>query len=130
MNAAPTHAGQTPADHGPSGHAHAPAADGTLAHYLIGFGLSVLLTAVPFFLVMSGALPAQITGFTVIGFAAAQIVVHMMFFLHMNAKTEEGWTMLSTLFTAIIVVIAIGGSLWVMHHLNTNMMPVHDMDMR
>ena len=61
-------------------------------------------------------------------FAAVQIVVHMIYFLHMNSKSEGGWTMLALIFTIIVVVIALAGSLWVMYHLNTNMMPAtHDM---
>ena len=35
--------------------------------------------------------------------------------------------MLALIFTAIVVVIMLSGSIWVMYHLNTNMMPVHDM---
>jgi len=108
------------------GHDH-EAPHGSLQGYLIGFGLSVLLTAVPFALVMAGVLPAATTGYLVVAAAAVQIVVHMVFFLHMNARVEGGWTMLALIFTVVIVVIALAGSLWVMHHLNTNMMPLHDM---
>ncbi|HBY29784.1 MAG TPA: cytochrome o ubiquinol oxidase subunit IV, partial [Bradyrhizobium sp.] len=59
--------------------------------------------------------------------AAVQIVVHMIYFLHMNTRSENGWTMMALIFTVIMVVIALTGSLWVMHHLNINMMPMHDM---
>jgi cytochrome o ubiquinol oxidase operon protein cyoD len=73
---------------------------------------------------MSGALASkQATGFIIMGFAVVQIVVHMIYFLHMNAKSDEGWTMVALVFTLILVVIALAGSLWIMHHLNTNMMP-------
>jgi cytochrome o ubiquinol oxidase subunit IV len=64
-----------------------------------------------------------------VGFAAAQIVVHMVYFLHMNAKSESGWSLLALIFTIVLVIIALSGSLWVMYHLNTNMMP-SSMDMR
>jgi cytochrome o ubiquinol oxidase operon protein cyoD len=63
----------------------------------------------------------------ILGFAAVQIVVHMVYFLHMNAKSEGGWTMLALIFTLVLVVITLSGSLWVMYHLNHNMMPAHDM---
>ena len=77
---------------------------------------------------MTGALPAQATALIVMAFAVVQIVVHMIYFLHMNSKSEGGWTMLALIFTIIVVVIALAGSLWVMYHLNTNMMPAtHDM---
>ncbi|EJN06337.1 cytochrome o ubiquinol oxidase subunit IV [Phyllobacterium sp. YR531] len=105
------------------GHAH-----GSLKSYLIGFGLSVVLTAVPFWLVMSGALDSkQATGLIIMAFAVVQIVVHMIFFLHMNVRSENGWTILALIFTLVLVIITLTGSLWVMYHLNTNMMPSMDM---
>ncbi len=109
--------------HGEMSHAEA-----TLSGYLIGFGLSVVLTAVPFWLVMTGALgDKQVTALVITAFAAVQIVVHMIYFLHMNASSEGGWTMMALIFTIIMVVIVMTGSLWVMHHLNSNMMPLQDM---
>jgi len=56
-------------------------------------------------------------------FAAIQIVVHMIYFLHMNPRSEGGWNMLALIFTLVIVVITLAGSIWVMFHLNSNMMP-------
>lgn len=104
------------------------AAHGTLKSYLIGFGLSVVLTAIPFWLVMNGTIEnKQVTGFVIMALAAIQIVVHMIYFLHMNTKSESGWIMMALVFTIIIVVITLSGSLWVMYHLNANMMPGHDM---
>jgi cytochrome o ubiquinol oxidase operon protein cyoD len=114
-------------DHGHGhGHTGAQIPHASLRDYLTGFGLSVVLTAIPFWLVMSGVLPSKAaTGFVIMGFAVAQIVVHMIYFLHMNAKSDEGWTMVALVFTLILVVITLVGSLWVMHHLNVNMMPGH-----
>jgi cytochrome o ubiquinol oxidase operon protein cyoD len=96
---------------------------GSRKSYLIGFGLSVLLTAVPFAIVMTGALPASTAAGLCMAMAIVQIVVHMIYFLHMNTKSENGWTMMALIFTVIIVVIALTGSLWVMYHMNANMMP-------
>lgn len=96
--------------------------------YLTGFLLSAVLTAIPFWLVMTKALPTSgMTALVVLGFAAVQIVVHMVYFLHMNTRVEGGWSMLALLFTAVLVLIMLAGSIWVMYNLNTNMMPVHDM---
>ncbi len=53
-----------------------------------------------------------------------QIVVHMVYFLHMNSKAEGGWSMMALIFTVVLVVITLSGSLWVMYHLKTNMMPM------
>ena len=100
---------------------------GSFKTYMIGFLLSVVLTAIPFWLVMTGALPAAATGLIITAFAVVQIIVHMIFFLHMNHKSEGGWNMLALIFTIVVVVIAVAGSVWVMYHLNVNMMPTHDM---
>jgi cytochrome o ubiquinol oxidase operon protein cyoD len=125
---APAH---TP-DHGHQAHGHHDDghAQGTMGSYMIGFGLSAVLTAIPFWLVMTGVLGnAQTTGFSIMAFAVVQIVVHMIFFLHMNASSESGWTLMALIFTIVLVVITLSGSMWVMYHLNHNMMPVsaHDM---
>jgi cytochrome o ubiquinol oxidase operon protein cyoD len=95
----------------------------SMRDYVIGFVLSVILTAIPFWLVMTMPLSAGATGAIIMVFAAVQIVVHMVYFLHMTPKAEGGWSLTSLVFTIIVVVIMLAGSLWVMHHLNTNMMP-------
>ncbi len=105
-------------------------AHGSLKDYVIGFVLAVILTAIPFWLVMGNVLPtAQMTAVAVMGLAVIQVLVHMIYFLHMNSRSEGGWTLLALMFTLILVVITLSGSLWVMHNLNTHMMPAtaHDM---
>lgn len=100
------------------------ASHGSLKGYVTGFVLSVVLTAIPFWLVLGKVFDRPgATAAILLGFAAVQIVVHMVYFLHMNAKSEGGWTLLALIFTLVLVVIALSGSLWVMYHLNENMMP-------
>ncbi|KQM84809.1 hypothetical protein ASE70_04450 [Sphingomonas sp. Leaf22] len=111
------------AHHDAHGHGHAPA-HGSRREYVIGFLLSVVLTAIPFALVMTNAFAdTRITAAIVMICAIVQIVVHMIYFLHMNTKSENGWTLMALIFTAILVVIVLSGSLWVMYHMNLNMMP-------
>ena len=99
--------------------------------YATGFLLSLLLTAIPFWLVMAKVIPnSTTTALVVLGFAVVQILVHMVYFLHLDAKSEGGWNMLSTIFTVVIVVIMLAGSLWVMHHMNANMMPMSPHEVR
>lgn len=97
---------------------------GTLRGYLIGFTLSVVLTAIPFALVMTGRLDATTTAIVVLGMALVQIVVHMVFFLHMTTRAEGGWSFLALMFTLVVVVVTLSGSIWVMYHMNANMMPM------
>ncbi|GKT24775.1 cytochrome o ubiquinol oxidase subunit IV [Acidovorax sp. SUPP3334] len=106
------------------------ASHGSMRDYVIGFVASVILTAIPFWLVMGKVFDkSSTTALVILGFAAVQIVVHMVYFLHMNTKSEGGWNMLALVFTVVLVVITLAGSLWVMFHLNANMMPmsIHDM---
>jgi cytochrome o ubiquinol oxidase operon protein cyoD len=112
--------------HGHDSHGHGDApSHGTYRSYLIGFGLSVILTAIPFWLVMTGALGSvQATAYTIMAFALVQVVVHMIYFLHMNSSSEGGWTMMALIFTIVMVAIGLIGSLWVMYHMNANMMPM------
>ncbi|MBB2973268.1 cytochrome o ubiquinol oxidase subunit IV [Mesorhizobium sp. RMAD-H1] len=116
-----THAHHNAADtHHDDGAAH-----GTFKGYMTGFLLSVILTAIPFWLVMSGATDSKaLTAVLVMGLGAIQIVVHMIFFLHMSPRSEGGWTIMALIFTLVLVGILLAGSLWVMHHLNYNMMPM------
>ncbi|MDY7578890.1 cytochrome o ubiquinol oxidase subunit IV [Herbaspirillum sp. RTI4] len=103
---------------------HMHADHGSFKSYLTGFVLAVILTAIPFWLVMGKVFDkSSTTGLVVLGLAAIQVIVHMVYFLHMNGKSEGGWSMLALLFTVLIVVIMMSGSLWVMYHLNHNMMP-------
>ncbi|VVD70346.1 Cytochrome bo(3) ubiquinol oxidase subunit 4 [Pandoraea horticolens] len=96
----------------------------TLRGYTTGFILSVVLTAIPFWFVMGGVFEkSSTTAIMILFLGAIQIVVHMIYFLHMNGKSEGGWNLLSLIFTIVLVVITLSGSLWVMYHLNQNMMP-------
>ncbi|WP_028916925.1 cytochrome o ubiquinol oxidase subunit IV [Pseudoxanthomonas sp. J35] len=111
-------------EHGPHAE-HVEAAHGSLRDYVTGFILSVILTAIPFWLVMGDVIgDSGTTALVILGFAAVQIVVHMVYFLHMNPRSEGGWNMLALIFTTVFVVIILAGSLWVMFHMNANMMPM------
>ncbi len=116
--------------HAADGHHEIEMPHASMRDYVIGFVLSVILTAIPFWLVMTMPLSAAATGAIIMGFAVVQIVVHMVYFLHMTPKAEGGWSLTSLVFTIIVVVIMLAGSLWVMHHLNTNMMPMSHEDAR
>jgi cytochrome o ubiquinol oxidase operon protein cyoD len=119
-----------PHGHGHDAHGHPAGAHGSFKSYMTGFVLSVILTAIPFWLVMSDVLGNAVhTTLIIMAFAVVQIVVHMIYFLHMNTKSEGGWTILALIFTLTLVVITLTGSIWVMYHLNTNMMPTSPHDL-
>ncbi|EOG1985057.1 TPA: cytochrome o ubiquinol oxidase subunit IV [Proteus mirabilis] len=101
----------------PSGASH-----GSMKSYLIGFILSVILTVIPFWMVMEGTATTATILWTVVGMAVVQIVVHLVCFLHMNTSSEERWNVIAFLFTLLIIGIVVIGSLWIMYNLNINMM--------
>ncbi len=107
------------AGHGPhGGHgAHGP----TRKQYSIGFALAIILTVIPFALVMSHTVAA--TPLVIAGFALAQILVHIVYFLHVDTSEEKRWNLMALLYTGVMVFIVLGGSLWIMHHLYVNMVP-------
>jgi len=112
-------------------HDHGGAAHGTFRGYMIGFLLSVVLTVIPFWLVMGDVFGNNmVTAIFVLELGVVQIFVHMYYFLHMNTKSEGGWTMMALIFTVVIVLIALIGSMWVMHNLNVHMMPMSPEHMR
>ena len=105
------------------GHHEDPGVHYSLKDYTIGFTLAVILTVIPFWLVMGNVLAPEMTRFVIMGFAAVQVVVHMIYFLHMNSKSEGGWNMMALILTLVLLGIVLSGSIWVMYHMNVNMMP-------
>ncbi|HUY84039.1 MAG TPA: cytochrome o ubiquinol oxidase subunit IV [Steroidobacteraceae bacterium] len=102
-----------------------PGTHATLKGYLTGFVLAAILTIIPFWLVMGHVLrDRDLTILLVLTLGAAQIVVHMIYFLHMDTTSEHGWNMLALIFTLVLVVIVLGASIWVMYNENANMMPM------
>jgi len=124
MSAHAEHAQHPAPDHGGGHH-------GSFGDYLIGFGLAVVLTAIPFWIVMGDVFRDPTVAVVVLLiFAFVQIVVHMVYFLHLNSKSEGGWTLMALIFASILVVITLTGSLWIMQHLDSNMMPMSPAQMR
>ena len=117
-------------DHDHSHEHHEQFPHATFREYMIGFWISVVLTIIPFWLVLGDVLDNnKLAIFYVISFGTIQMIVHMVFFLHMNTKAEDGWLIMSTAFTVLLVAVAIAGSIWIMFHLDQNMMP-HMQDVR
>jgi len=98
-------------------HRHAPA---PYASYVTGFLLSVVATVVAYVFVTQQLLPKEALTYTVMGIAVVQLVIQMVFFLHIGRGSR--WKLLTFVFTVVIVLIVAIGTIWVMNHLNYNMM--------
>lgn len=90
--------------------------------YLIGLALALVLTAIPFGLVAAKALPASMTYAIIAGAALLQVFVHLRFFLHLGLKRTAQETLVLIGFAAVLILIMVGGSLWIMFDLNQRMM--------
>ncbi|MFV0276702.1 MAG: cytochrome o ubiquinol oxidase subunit IV [Parahaliea sp.] len=111
-------------EHHDHDHPSEEAPHSSFSGYMTGFVASVVLTAIPFWLVMGDVLDSRnATIILILCFALVQIVVHMVYFLHMDFQSQGGWNMLALLFTLLLVFVTLSGSLWVMYHMNINMMP-------
>ena len=95
---------------------------GTLKSTLTGFLLSVVLTAIPFALVMRPGFSHGAIVAAIFAMAVVQILVHLYYFLHLDAAPEQRWNLIAFVFTALIVVILVGGSVWIMINIANHMM--------
>lgn len=99
--------------------------EGTIKSYVVGFALSILLTLAAFFVVVypvSLHLAGGTVLVTILVLAVAQLVVQMLFFLHLGAGAGARWRMGIFFATLGLVIIVVVGSLWIINHLNYNMM--------
>lgn len=94
------------------------AARGTAASYSLGFALSVVLTLIPFYLVTESIISGTALVLALMGFAALQLIVQLQFFIHLGHETKPRWNMMIFLFMTLVLVIVVGGSLWIMDNLD------------
>ncbi len=94
-----------------------------LQAYLTGLGLAGLLTAISFWVARTPLLwgPGVAVGLAVL--AIAQMGVHLVFFLHITTAPDNTNNVLALAFGVLIVGLVVAGSLWIMMHLNANVMP-------
>lgn len=90
--------------------------------YLVGFLLSVGLTVVPFWMVMSGQFSKHDTLLGIFAFAVAQILVQLKYFLHLDFSKEGRLNTFSFMFTALVIVLLVGLSIWIIYTADSMMM--------
>jgi cytochrome o ubiquinol oxidase operon protein cyoD len=92
--------------------------------YLLGLGLATLLTIASFWADQTHAIYSSGVAVALLVLAVAQIGIHLVFFLHITTDPDNANNILALAFGALIVCLVVFGSLWVMLHLNHNMMPM------
>jgi cytochrome o ubiquinol oxidase operon protein cyoD len=91
--------------------------------YLFGLVLAALLTAASFYVVYTHLIWAPAIPIALAVLAVAQIGVHLVFFLHLTTAPDNTNNVLGLAFGVLIVALVIGGSVWIMGHLDERMMP-------
>jgi cytochrome o ubiquinol oxidase operon protein cyoD len=92
--------------------------------YLIGLGLAILLTATSIFVAGTDLVWEPSIPVALVVLAIAQMGVHLVFFLHITTGPDNTNNVLALAFGILIVILVMGGSLWIMANLNHNMMPM------
>jgi cytochrome o ubiquinol oxidase operon protein cyoD len=90
--------------------------------YIAGFVFALILTGIPFGLVVAELLPRFPTLVVIAILAVVQVVVHLRFFLHIDLKDTPQENLLALAFAALLIFIMVGGTLWIMLDLNARMM--------
>ena len=93
--------------------------------YLLGLGLAVTLTGISFLLALTNLVWAPSIPVAICVLAIAQMGVHLVFFLHITTGPDNVNNVMALAFGVLIVFLLIAGSLWIMAHLNQNMLPIH-----
>ena len=92
--------------------------------YLVGLGLAILFTATSFFVAGTDLVWQPSIPVAIIVLAIAQMGVHLVFFLHITTGADNTNNVMALAFGLLIVFLVIGGTLWIMAHLNQNMLPM------
>ena len=91
---------------------------------VVAMALAVVLTATSFFVAGTDLVWAPSIPVALVVLAIAQMGVHLVFFLHITTGPDNTNNVMALAFGVLIVILVIGGSLWIMANLNHNMMPM------
>lgn len=94
-----------------------------VSSYLVGLGLAVGLTIASFWVVQTDLVWRPAVPIALIALGIAQMGVHLVFFLHITSGPDHLNNSMALAFGVLIVVLLVGGSIWIMHNMGQNMMP-------
>ncbi len=90
--------------------------------YILGFVLALVFTLISFAFVMMEQIPRKVAFIGLSIAALLQMLVHVRYFLHIDNSPKQRWNVIFLAFTAVLVFIFVGGTIWVMFTLNSRMM--------
>jgi cytochrome o ubiquinol oxidase operon protein cyoD len=95
--------------------------------YLLGLGLAIALTLASFWVARTHIIYGPGVPVALVALAIAQMGIHLVFFLHITTSPDNTNNVLALAFGVLIVFVLIFGTVWVMEHMNHNMMPMERM---
>ena len=93
----------------------------SVSAYVTGFGLSLVLTGAAFLLVSRHTFSHTGLVVSIAALAIVQLFVQLVFFLNLDQERGARWNLQAAVFAVTVVVIIVGGSIWIMHNLNYHM---------
>jgi len=96
---------------------------GTIRNYVIGYVLSLVFTLIPYFLVVIQHLRGTALLVTILAFAIVQMLIQVVFFLHLGRERGPRWQTKFLAGTVFGIAVVTGGTTWIMYHLHENMTP-------
>lgn len=104
-------------------HSQSKGEHGTTASYVIGFVLSLVFTAIPYYMVVNKTVSGTALLTTILGFAVLQMLIQIFFFLHLGRGPKPLYNVVFFVSTVGIILIVVGGSIFIMDNLYYNMSP-------
>jgi cytochrome o ubiquinol oxidase operon protein cyoD len=98
-----------------------PAVATTVWLYVTGFIMAIGLTLMAYLSVTQELFTTDTTILVLMGLAIIQLVVQLVFFLHIGQESKPRWSLAAFFFTLLVLVVIVIGSLWIMYNLNYNM---------
>ena len=96
---------------------------GTFKSYIFGFIVSIVLTLASYIIVVDQIITSWILISAIISLGIVQALVQLLYFLHLGQESRPRWNLLVFLFMALVLVVIVFGSLWIMSNLNYRVMP-------
>ena len=93
----------------------------------LGLGFSVILPLAAFVLASTQLIYAPAIPVALLVLAVAQMGVHLVFFLHITTGPDNTNNVLALAYGILIVLLIVVGSIWIMSHMQANMMPMNDL---
>ncbi|NDD58995.1 MAG: cytochrome o ubiquinol oxidase subunit IV [Chlamydiae bacterium] len=94
---------------------------------VLGFILSFFFTVALYRIADRHHLMGTTFAITIFSIAMVQTLIQLVFFMQVGMESKPRWVSISLLFAILVIIIVIGGSIWIMNNLNYNMMPMDSM---